>query len=413
MALGKHSRSRPKLEMFPLSETTWVTRSQQTTINAILQEVREFQSEGKKVLSLMRGQPDTPTPAHIIEAAFRALRDGRTGYPDNQGEPRLRRAVAEKLARDQGLHYDPDSEILITDGATCGIAVALAALIQPGDEVLLPDPIYDAYLSPIALWGGAVVRVPASIHAGRFVFDRAELEASYNPRAKVLLLNSPWNPVGTVFTRAELQTVMDFACNRNLFVISDEIYEALIYDGREHVSPASLSSQARQQTLLVNSLSKTYAMTGWRVGYCAGSPDIIQGMLRVLQQFSRGPATFVQDAAACALSSPQECVRQLNAEYQERRDRVVNGLSGIPGIEPLVPEGGLFVMVDIRQLGLPSDAVRRFLLRETGVAVIHGSAYGPAGEGTLRVSFAAGGETLERGLERLRHGLLQLVGAQQ
>jgi aspartate aminotransferase len=392
-----------------LIETPWVARSRLTAVNTVLREVRELQGEGKRLLSLMRGQPDTRTPAHIVEAAYQALRDGRTGYPDNQGEPNLRQAVAQKLSREQQLDYDPDREILITDGATCGIALALAALIEPGAEVLLPDPIYDAYLSPIALWGGQVVRVPASIRAGRFVFDRAALEASCTPRAQVLLLNNPWNPVGTVLTRAELQAVMDFAGKHNLFVISDEIYEALVYDGREHVSPASLSNPARDRTLLVNSLSKTYAMTGWRVGYCAGPPKIIQGMLRVLQQFSRGPATFVQDAAACALRSSQECVRQMAVEFQERRDRVVSGLRGIPGVQPLVPEGGLFVMIDIRQLGLPSEDVRRYLLRETGVVVIHGSAYGPAGEGTLRVSFAAGGETLERGLERLREGLQRLA----
>jgi aspartate aminotransferase len=391
--------------MFPLIKTARVAQARPTAINTILQEVRALQAEGKTILSLMRGQPDTPTPAHIVEAAFRALRDGRTGYADNQGEPSLRRAVAQKLARQQGLHYDPDREILVTDGATCGIALALAALIEPGDDVLLPDPIYDAYRSPIALWGGQVVRVPASIHAGRFLFDRTALEAAYTPRAKLLLLNSPWNPVGTVLTRPELQAVMEFACNRNLFVVSDEIYEALVYDHREHLSPAGVSSEARQRTLLVNSLSKTYAMTGWRVGYCAGPGELIGGMLRILQQFSRGPATFVQDAAASALSSSQQCVRQLTAEYQGRRDRVVSGVSGIPGVEALVPEGGLFVMLDIRQLGVPSDAVRRYLLREAAVAVVHGSAYGPAGEGTLRVSFAAGGETLERGLERLQHGL--------
>jgi len=357
----------------------------------------------------MRGQPDTPTPAHIVAAVQQALRDGRTGYPDNQGEPHLRRAVVQKLARDQRIQYDPDSEILITDGATCGIALALAALIQPGDDVLLPDPIYDAYLSPLALWGGQVIRVPAAIRAGRFGFDRAALESCYTPGARLLLLNTPWNPVGTVLTRAELQTVMDFACQHDLFVISDEIYEALVYDGREHVSPASLSSQARERTLLVNSLSKTYAMTGWRVGYCAGPAPIIQGMLRVLQQFSRGPATFVQDAAACALTSSQQCVRELAMEYQCRRDLVLGRLCHIPGVRPLVPEGGLFVMLDIRQLGLSADHVRRYLLQETGVVVIHGSAYGPAGEGTLRVSFAAGGEVLEQGLDRLREGLQQLA----
>jgi aspartate/methionine/tyrosine aminotransferase len=354
----------------------------------------------------MRGQPDTPTPAHIVEAAYQALREGRTGYADIQGEPRLRRAVVEKLARDQDLHYDSDREILITDGATCGIAVGLAALLHPGDAVLLPNPIYDAYLGPIALWGGEVVRVPARIEAGRFRIDRTALEEGYTPRAKLLLLNTPWNPVGTVFTRAELQILTDFVHAYNLLLITDEIYEALLYDGREHVSPASL---ARERTLLVNSLSKTYAMTGWRVGYCAGPSAVIQSMVRVLQQFSRGPATFVQDAAACALRSSQDCVRKMSAEFQERRDRVVRALSDIPGVQPLVPEGGLFVMLDVRRLGLPSDEVRRYLLYEAGVVVVHGSAYGPAGEGTLRISYAAGGEVLDRGLERLRDGLLRLA----
>jgi aspartate/methionine/tyrosine aminotransferase len=223
------------------------------------------------------------------------------------------------------------------------------------------------------------------------------------------LLNTPWNPVGTVLNRAELENVMAFAAERDLVVISDEIYESLVYDGRRHVSPAAVPENAKGRTILINSLSKSYAMTGWRVGYCAGPEDVIKAMLLVLQQSSRGPATFVQDAAACALSSDQGCVRWMTAEYQARRDRVVERLSGIPGVEPLPCEGGLFVMVDIRKLGMPSDEVRKFLLREVGVVVLHGAAYGPGGEGTLRVSFAAGGETLERGLDRLREGLMRLA----
>ncbi len=378
-----------------------------TAANRVLQEVRQLQAEGR-LISLMRGQPDTPTAEFIVEAAFQSLRNGRTGYPDNGGEPGLRQAVAEKLVYDQGLHYDPEREILITDGATCGLCTALAVLIQPGDEVLLPDPIYDAYGPAIALWGGRAVSVRAAIREGRFVLDRAALEAACTPHSRVLLLNTPWNPVGTVLTRAELEEVMAFAADKDLVVISDEIYEALVYDGRQHVSPAAVSPEARTRTLLVNSLSKTYAMTGWRVGYCAGPEWIIRGMFLVLQQFSRGPATFVQDAAACALRSDQQFTRKMAAEYQQRRDQVVSHLRGIPLVEPLTPEGGLFVMVDVRQLAMPSDEVRRFLLHEVGVVVIHGSAYGPAGEGTLRVSFASGGETLQQGLQRLRQGLMRL-----
>jgi aspartate/methionine/tyrosine aminotransferase len=386
-----------------------------TAVNAVLGEVRALQQQGRSLVSLMRGQPDTPTAPHIVEAAQRSLHAGRTGYPDNQGEPNLRAAVAARLHRDHGLGYDAGREILITDGATCGLCTALGVLVQSGTEVLLPDPIYDAYLSPIALWGGRPVSIPSTIRGGRFAFDRAALERACTPRTRVLLLNTPWNPAGSVLSAEELRRVMDFAAERGLWVISDEIYETLVYDGRRHVSPAGLSDDARRRTVLVNSLSKTYAMTGWRVGYCAAPAQVVAAMLLVLQQFSRGPATFVQDAAACALEGDQGCVRAMCQEYQQRRDRTVGALRGIPGVEPLAPEGGLFVMLDVRRLGLPSDEVRRRLLHDAGVVVIHGAAYGPGGEGTLRVSFAGGAE-LERGLERLRDGLLRLseqVGARE
>lgn len=380
-----------------------------TAVNRVLDEVRRYQAGGKTAVSLMRGQPDSPTPRHIVEAAIRSLQAGRTGYADNQGEPRLRQAVAEKLLRDQRLSYDSASEILITDGATCGLALALAAVLEPGDEVLLPDPIYDAYASAIGLFGGRAVAVPSLVIDGRFTIASAALEAAMSPRTRMLLLNNPWNPVGTVFTSLELQAVVDFVLQHKLVLISDEIYESLVYDGRQHVSPASLPG-APPRTVVVNSLSKTYAMTGWRVGYCAAPAELTRAMLLILQQFSRGPATFVQDAAAVALQSSQECVAQMTAEYQGRRDQVIAALQGIPGVRPLVAEGGLFVMVDLRALpGVKSDDVRRYLLEEHGVVVLHGGAYGSRGEGLLRVSFAAGSETLDCGLERLRAGLCQVA----
>jgi aspartate/methionine/tyrosine aminotransferase len=378
-----------------------------TAVNRVLQEARQLERDGSLV-SLMRGQPDSPTPAPIVEAACEALHKGRTGYPDNQGEPALRRAVAQRLQRDHGLSYDPDREILITDGATGGLCAALGALIQPGDEVLLPDPIYDAYAGPIELWGGKPVGTPSSIVDGRFTLDRTALEKTWSPRSRLILINSPWNPTGSVLRRDELETVIDFAAAKNLFVISDEIYEALVYDGKKHVSLPSISAEARARTLLVNSLSKTYAMTGWRVGYCAGPAWLVEAMLLVWQQSSRGPATFVQDAAIAALSFGEDYYRDMAVEYQKRRDLVVSRLQGIPGVTPLVPEGSLFVMLDVRRLGKSSDEIRRYLLHQSGVVLIHGAAYGPGGEGTLRVSFAAGGAILERGLEKLRHGLLAL-----
>jgi aspartate/methionine/tyrosine aminotransferase len=386
-----------------------VSRLRPTAVNRVLQQVRRLEAEGLSLVSLMRGQPDTPTPPHIVEAAIRSLRDRRTGYPDNRGEPALRRAVADKLQREQGLSYDPDREILITDGATLGVCTALGVLLQADRGVLLPDPVYDAYAGPIELWGGRPTPVPATIRDRRFTIERRGFEDCWVTNDDLMLLNTPWNPVGTVLTRVELGDIMGAAEEHEAAVISDEIYESLIYDGGRHVSPASVSADARQRTIVINSLSKTYAMTGWRVGYCAGPEETISAMYLILQQSSRGPATFVQDAAECALASDQECVRRMAAEYQVRRDRVVERLRDIPGVEPLVPEGGLFVMVDIRGIGRPSEDVSRFLMHDVGVVVLHGAAYGPGGEGTLRVSFAAGGEVLERGLDRLRDGLMHLV----
>jgi aspartate/methionine/tyrosine aminotransferase len=382
-----------------------------TAVNSILGEVRQAQSQGRTLVSLMRGEPDFRTPGHVILAADRALRSGRTSYPDNRGETALREAIALKLQRENGVSYDPGSEILVTTGATFGIHAALMAVLNPGDEVLLPDPVYDAYHSPILLAGGAVRSVPAAIRDGRFTFGAAELDAVITPRCRALLLNNPWNPTGTVFTRDELDVIGEFVLKHQLILLSDEIYEAITYPGHKQISPASLSPELRERTILINSFSKTYAMTGWRVGYNAASPLLTQAMFLVLQQSSRGPSTFVQDAANEALRESQDCVEEMRTEYIRRRALVIDGLNGIEGCTVLAPEGGFFAMLDIRELGMPSIDVRRRLMEDAGVVVVHGSAYGPSGEGTLRVSFASGGDVLERGLERLRAGLIALKAA--
>jgi aspartate/methionine/tyrosine aminotransferase len=387
-----------------------VAALQPTAVNAILGEVRECQAQGKKLVSLMRGEPDLPTPAHIVEACTLALKNGRTGYPDNRGEKVLRDAVAVKLARDNGLRFDAATEILVTTGATLGIYIALAALLNEGDEVLLPDPVYDAYQSPIRLAGGRIRPVASRIENGRFVIAEEALEAAWSPASRALILNTPWNPVGTVLNRQELATVARFCERRNVVLLSDEIYETITYGSSAHVSPLAAAPELRERSVLVNSLSKTYAMTGWRVGYCAGPAPLIQAMYMVLAQSSRGPATFIQYAAAEALSGPQECVAQMREEYTRRREKVLTELAGIPGVRILPPEGGFFAMADVRELGLPSNEIRKRLMHEHGVVVVHGAAYGPGGEGTLRVSFASGGETLSRGLAQLREGLERIGG---
>jgi aspartate/methionine/tyrosine aminotransferase len=279
------------------------------------------------------------------------------------------------------------------------------ALLEEGGEVMLPDPVYDAYQSPIRLAGGEVRPVPSSIVNGRFTIPAEALEAAWTPAVRALILNTPWNPVGTVLTRDEILTVTKFCQRRNVALISDEIYETIVYDGHEHISPVTMSEGIT--ACVINSLSKTYAMTGWRVGYCAGPAPLIQRMFMVLAQSSRGPATFIQDAAAEALAGSQACVGEMRAEYSRRRELVLSALRGIPGLEILRPEGGFFATADVRGLGAGSNEIRRRLMEEHGVVVVHGSAYGPGGEGTLRVSFASGGETLARGLARLREGLSQ------
>ncbi len=381
------------------------SRLKPTAVNSVLAEVRAVQAQGHRVVSLMRGEPDFPTPTHIVEAAIGALRAGRTSYPDNRGEAVLRRAIASKLERENGVIYNPDSEILVTDGATLGIFVAVMALLNEGDAVLLPDPIYDAYQSPIRLAGGSVRPVQSALVGGRFELTRDALEQAWTPQAKLLLLNTPWNPVGTVFQSEELAAIADFVRERGLLLLSDEIYEHITYGDHKHISPAFL---LRDRTVLVNSLSKTYAMTGWRVGFCAAPEPLISAMLLILQQSSRGPAMFVQDAAAAALDGPQDGIESMQRGYAERRALVLDRLRGIDGVNVLAPEGGFFAMVDVRERRLPSNEVRQKILKEHGVAVMHGAAYGPRGEGTLRVSFASGGKTLDEGLERLRAGLAAL-----
>ena len=391
-----------------VQQPTRLSLLQPTAVNSILAEVRACEAQGKNLISLMRGEPDLATPPHIVEACTRALRNGRTSYPDNRGEKALRGAVAEKLARENNLQFDPDTEILATTGGTFGIYAALMALLNVGDEVLLPDPIYDAYQSPVRLAGGQITSVASRIENGRFIITEEALETAWSPATRVLILNTPWNPVGTVLTAEEIKTIAQFCERREIALISDEIYEAITYDGHRHISPLAIAPALRERSVLINSLSKTYAMTGWRVGYCAGPAAVIQAMYLVLTQSSRGPATFIQDAAAEALTGPQACVAQMRDEYTRRREQVLSGLTDIEGVRMLPPEGGFFAMADARGLGLPSNEIRKRLMHDHGVVVVHGAAYGPGGEGTLRVSFASGGDTLTLGLQRLREGLEHL-----
>ena len=321
----------------------------------------------------------------------------------------MRDAIAAKLARDNGLAYDPDSEILVTTGATLGIHAALTALLDEGDEVLLPDPIYDAYQSPIRLCGGRIRPVRSTIEGGRFVLHADALEAALTPASRVLLLNTPWNPVGTVLREDELRAIGDLIVRRNLVLISDEIYEAITYDGCRHISPGgALRRRARahdrgQQP--VEDLRDDRVARRLLRGAGASHPEHVPRAAAVEPRTGdlrpgcgNGGAHLDRRnaSAACGTSMPA------------RRQLILSSLADVGRVRVLAPEGGFFAMVDARQTGVPSDEIRRRLLHDTGVVVVHGAAYGPAGEGTLRVSFGSGGETLARGLALLRDGLSAL-----
>jgi aspartate/methionine/tyrosine aminotransferase len=385
-----------------------VSNLRPSAVNRVLQKVRAAEAQGKKLVSLLRGEPDFSTPSHIVEAATDALRRGLTHYPPNQGIPELRRAVAAKMQRCNGMQVDADSEVLITDGATMGFDVAVATLCDAGDAVLIPEPVYDCYVSQVASIGAVPVPVRAERVGNRFVLTRDALNTAATPQTKALLINTPWNPVGAVMQREELEAMGAFAVERDLFILSDEIYEAIVYEGALHLSIASLHPSFRERTVTINSFSKTYAMTGWRLGYNVAPPEITRAMLLVYQQSSRGAATFVQHAGVAALEGPQGCVAEMQREYAARRQLLAH--CSLPTAYWLLPEGGFFALLDVSQMERTSAEVTDFLLEHAGVVVMDALAYGAACDGLLRISFAVSQETIRAGLEQLAEGLRKLTG---
>ena len=374
-------------------------------VTQVREKARRLEAGGAKLTYLMRGEPDFETPAHIRQAAIEALQAGQTQYPPVQGVPLLRQAIAARMRRDFGLEVDPDTEVLITDGATMGIYAAVQAVINRGDEVILFDPVYDPYPTVVRMAGGVPVQLSASASEGHFSVDYAAIEKAITANSRAILLNTPWNPTGTVMTRQEMLTLVDLAEAHNLVLIVDEIYEKLTFDQHNHHNLASLSASARARTVTVNSFSKTYAMTGWRLGYTIAPPDLTHAMLKVGQQFSRSAATFTQLAGAAALNGSQDVVSQMQQVYAQRRAYLTNSLhqAGLSSFHP--PEGTFFALLDVRPYGKTSQQMADFLLETARVVTIPASVYGPGGEGYVRLSFACSDEALKVGMEAIVEGL--------
>ena len=375
----------------------------------LAREAQALERQGRALTYLLLGEPDFPTPPHIVAAAKEAMDRGLTHYAPAEGLVELRRAIAGRVAREQGLDVDPDREVIVTTGATMGLYLALSATVNPGDEVILPEPFFGPYRAMVQYCGGSVRFVPLDDRSGHFVLDPAALRAALTPRTKAIILNSPSNPTGSVFTRDELLAIGQVAAEHDLFIVSDECYDAILYDGRHHVSIAALAPDLRERTIVVNSFSKTYAMTGWRIGYNVAAAPISQAMLSVYLRSGRCAAPFTQVAATAALEGPQDCLAEMQAAYTARRAQIVSGLRAIPGIVAPPPEGAFYVFFDAGGLGMDSLSLTRHILTAGGVVLLPGREFGPSTDRFVRLSFAASPEELERGvagiaaaLERLR-----------
>jgi len=350
------------------------------------------------VVGLHVGEPDFDTPVHIKQAAIRALNAGYTHYTNTAGIPELREAIARKLRRENGVDVDPENEVLVTHGGYAAIYASLQALIDPGDEVLLIEPAwtYDGF---IALAGG--IKVPCALHGPSFELTREALESKASDRTKIILVSSPNNPTGDMLSREESEIVAEVAERRNLLVLSDEVYEKLVYDNLRHYSIASFPGMS-DRTITVNSFSKTYAMTGWRIGYIAASKEVVTAVKKVVAYGYGCINAAVQKAAVEALTGSQDCVKEMLNEYDRRRHLIVKGLNEISGIECNKPKGAFYAFANVSSFKLSSQEFATMLLQKAKVATIPGSAFGSSGEGYLRISFATSQGSIVEGLDRIR-----------
>lgn len=355
-------------------------------------------SQVPNLISLGRGDPDLPTPRHIVDAAIEALQTGRVNYTPPPGMPELREAIAQKLLQENGLTYDPATEIIVTTGAQEAISVVMQTLLDPGDEVLLPDPYYTAYDMAVGLAGGTVVRVPTKAEDG-FEVQIEDVVVRITPRTRVLVLVSPNNPTGGVISRATLEELAKVVQQNNLIVVSDELYEKIIFDGAEAPSIAELPNM-RKRTIVINGFSKAYCMTGFRIGYLAAPTPLAQAMQEPHHIFTICAPTASQNAALAALQGSQDCVDEIVASFAARRRILLDGLSGV-GIPYPHPSGAFFAFADIRKTGMRAADFAVKVLDETGVLVFPGTQYGPAGEGFLRISYLADPVDIKQAVEKL------------
>jgi len=365
---------------------------------AVLARARELERAGRDVVHLEIGEPDFPTPAHAAEAAFAAIRAGETGYCPAPGIAELREAAAADLSRTRGVPVAP-ARVLVANGAKPFLFFGVLATCEPGDEVIYPDPGFPIYESAIRFAGATPVPLVLR-ETGDFAFSIDELAACVTERTKLVILNSPQNPTGGVLAREALAAAADVLRDSPAWVLSDEVYGRLLHEG----AFASIATEPGmlERTIVLDSFSKTYAMTGWRCGYAAVPEPLVEPLTRFLVNATSCVPPFVQRAGVAALTGPQDGVERMRAEFRARRDLVVAGLAAMPGVTCRVPHGAFYAFPNVTGVPLPTEVLADRLLDDAGVALLSGTAFGAAGEGHLRLSYATSRERLAEGLARMR-----------
>lgn len=372
---------------------------------AIDAKLKQMIADGVKVYGFGAGEPDFDTPKYIREAAIEAINKGFTRYTAAQGTMDLRKAVCAKFERENNLKYSPN-QIIVSSGAKHSLSNAFAALLNPGDEVIVPVPYWVSYTEIIKINDGVPVLVNTK-KENNFKMTKEELLNAITSKTKVILLNSPSNPTGAVYSEKELRDIAEVAVEKNLYVVSDEIYERLVYDGKKHVSIASLGDEIKEQTVVVNGMSKAYAMTGWRLGYAAGNEKIIKAMSSVQSHAVSHPSSITQYASTAALNGPQDDVEKMVAEFEKRRNYMYERMNSMEGISCVKPEGAFYVYADISNyLGKELCGTKlnssldfaQIMLEQGHVAVIPGAAFGT--DNYIRLSYATSMETIKNGLDK-------------
>jgi aminotransferase len=351
------------------------------------------------VVRLEAGEPDFKTPRHICEAAERAMREGKTHYTTSRGIPELRKAISEKAKKENGIDADPEEEIVVTAGASCAVYLSIHTVIEEGDEVLIPDPTWPHYEACVKLAGGKPITYSLDEDRG-FSFDIDEIRRLISKRTKMIVVATPSNPTGGVIPIGDLKDLADVAIKHDLLILSDEVYEKMVYDGHNHYSIASLP-EMKDRCITINSFSKTYAMTGWRLGYAIAPKDIASQMAKLNLFLNSCPSSISQEAGLAALTGPQDEVKKMLEEYARRRRIIVDGLKDIRGFRINPPMGAFYAFPNIRELNYPSWDFCMLLLKEGRVATVPGAAFGSRGEGYIRVSYANSIENIREALRRI------------